>query len=144
MTVGSYNAYVYWCIWDNLNDSINYWLINSSTTNPAPTYYGDAIGQFSEFIQPGYMRVSATANPASGVYVSAYTQSSPAHFVIVAINANTSAESLTFLLNNGTVASLTPYETSSTATITAQPAVGVSGGQFNYTLPAQSIVTFVQ
>ncbi len=28
--------------------------------------------------------------------------------------------------------------------IAAQTAVSVSGGQFNYTLPAQSIVTFVQ
>jgi O-glycosyl hydrolase len=144
MTVGNYNAYVYWWIWDNPNDGINYGLINSSTTNPAPTYYGDAIGQFSEFIQPGYVRVSATANPVSGVYVSAYTQSSPAHYVIVAINANTSSESLTFALNNGTVTSLTPYETSSTATIKAHSAVSVSSGQFNYTLPAQSIITFVQ
>jgi O-glycosyl hydrolase len=144
MTVGNYNAYVYWWIWDNPNDGINYGLINSSTTSPAPTYYGDAIGQFSEFIQPGYVRVSATANPVSGIYVSAYTQSSPAHYVIVAINANTSSESLTFVLNNGTVTSLTPYETSSTATIEAQSAVSVSSGQFNYTLPAQSIITFVQ
>lgn len=144
MTVGYYNAYVYWWIWDNLSDGINYGLINSSTTNPVPTYYGDAIGQFSEFIQPGYMRVSATANPAGGVYVSAYTQRSPAHYVIVAINANTSSQNLTFVLNNGTVSSLTPYETSSTATIQAQSAISVSSGQFSYTLPAQSIITFVQ
>jgi glucuronoarabinoxylan endo-1,4-beta-xylanase len=64
--------------------------------------------------------------------------------VIVAINANTSTESLTFVLNNGTVTSVTPYETTSTAMITAQTAVSVSSGQFSYTLPAQSIVTFVQ
>lgn len=144
MTVGGYNGYVYWWIWDNPNDGINYGLINSSTTNPVPTYYGDAIGQFSEFIQPGYVRVSATANPASGVYISAYTQSSPAHYVIVAINASGSSESLNFVLNNGTVTSLTPYETSATSTIQAQSAVGVSSGQFSYTLPAQSIITFVQ
>jgi glucuronoarabinoxylan endo-1,4-beta-xylanase len=146
MTVGYYNAYVWWWIWNDLNASptLNYGLINSSTTSPAPTYYGAGVGQFSKFIQPGYVRVSATANPVSGVYVSAYSNSSPSHYVIVAINANTSTESLTFVLNNGTVTSVTPYETTSTAMITAQTAVSVSSGQFSYTLPAQSIVTFVQ
>jgi glucuronoarabinoxylan endo-1,4-beta-xylanase len=144
MTLGYYNAYVYWWIWDDPNDAINYGLINSSTTNPAPTYYGDAIGQFSEFIQPGYVRVSATASPLSGVYVSAYSNSSPDHHVIVAINSNTSPDNLTFELTNGTVTSVTPYETTATSTLAAQSAVTVTGGQFNYTLPAQSIVTFVQ
>ncbi len=73
MTVGDYNAYVWWWIWDNPADSINYGLINSSTSSPSPTYYGYAIGQFSKFIQPGAVRVSATNN-ASGVYVSSYLQ----------------------------------------------------------------------
>ena len=144
MTVGQYNAYVWWWIWDDPYDSVTYGLINSSTTSPLPTYYGAGVGQFSKFIQPGYVRVSATANPLSGVYVSAYSNSAPLHYVIVAINANTSSESLTFVLSNGTVTSVTPYETTSTAMIAAQTAVSVSGGQFNYTLPAQSIVTFVQ
>ncbi len=144
MTVGNYNAYVYWWIWNDPNDSINYGLINSSTTSPSPTYYGDAIGQFSQFIQPGYVRVSATASPLPGVFVSAYSNNSPAHYVIVAINSNSSPDNLTFTLANGTVTSVTPYETTSTETLSAQPAVTVSGGQFNYTLPAQSIVTFVQ
>ncbi len=146
MTVGQYNAYVWWWIWEDLNasSSLNYGLINSNTTSPAPTYYGDAIGQFSEFIQPGYVRVSATSSPVSGVYISAYSNSSPSHSVIVAINSNTSSESLTFVLNNGTATSVTPYETTATSTIAAQTAVTVSGGQFNYTLPAQSIVTFYQ
>ena len=144
MTVGQFNAYVYWWIWDDPNDGVNYGLINSSTTSPAPTYYGDAIGQFSEFIQPGYVRVSATATPVSGVFVSAYMNSSPAHYVIVAINANTTSESLTFVLSNATVTSVTPWESTSAAGLVPQTAVPVSGGQFNYTLPAQSIVTFYQ
>ncbi|MGB8028120.1 MAG: Ig-like domain-containing protein [Terracidiphilus sp.] len=145
MTVGEFKAYVYWWIWDDPSDSVNFGLINSSTTSPSPTYYGDAIGQFSNFIQPGYVRVSATANPVSGVYVSAYSNTSPSHYVIVAINSNTSSESLTFVLNNGSgVTSLTPYESTSSAGLAAQTAVSASGGQFSYTLPAQSIVTFYQ
>jgi O-glycosyl hydrolase len=151
MTVGYYNAYVWWWIWDDPNDGVNYGLISSSTTSPAPTYYGYAIGQFSKFIQPGFVRVSATANPLSGVYVSAYDYTGNVsysdHNVIVVINSNSSAESLSFTLSGGNstnITSLTPYETSSTVTLAAQTAVSVTGGQFNYTLPAESIVTFVQ
>ena len=144
MTVGQFNAYVWWWIWNDPNDAVNYGLITSSTTSPTPTYYGAGIGQFSEFIQPGFVRVSATATPVAGVYVSAYSSSSPSHHVIVTINSNSSSESLTFVLNNGTVTSVTPYETTATGMIAAQTAVTVSGGQFSYTLPAQSIVTFYQ
>jgi glucuronoarabinoxylan endo-1,4-beta-xylanase len=64
--------------------------------------------------------------------------------VIVAINAKTTSESLTFALSNGSVTSMTPYQSTSVAGLVAQTAVSVSSGQFNYTLPAQSIVTFVQ
>jgi glucuronoarabinoxylan endo-1,4-beta-xylanase len=106
---------------------------------------GYVMGQYSKFIQPGYVRVSATATPVAGVYVSAYTNSSPAHYVIVAINSNSTSQSLGFALSNASgVTLLTPYQSTSAAGLAAQTAVTVTGGQFNYTLPAQSIVTFVQ
>jgi O-glycosyl hydrolase len=39
---------------------------------------------------------------------------------------------------------LTPTESTSSAGLAAQTAVTVSSGQFSYTLPAQSVVTFYQ
>jgi glucuronoarabinoxylan endo-1,4-beta-xylanase len=146
MVTGSFNAYVWWWIWDDPNDGINYGLINSSTTSPAPTYYGYALGQFAKFIQPGYYRYSATTNPAANVYVSAYagSESGTQHYVIVAINAGAAGASQTFTIQNGTVTSLTPYQTTSNGGLAQQSAVTVSNGQLTYTLPAQSITTFVQ
>lgn len=147
MTVGQYSAYVWWWIWNDPADSINYGLINSDTTNPAPTYYGYGIGQYSKFIQPGYVRASATANPTSGVYVSAYTgqESGTTHYVIVAINAGTAATNLSFTLDNASaVTSLTPWQTTSGGGLVQQTAVPVTGGQVSYTLPAESITTLVQ
>jgi glucuronoarabinoxylan endo-1,4-beta-xylanase len=88
--------------------------------------------------------VSATANPVAGVYVSAYKNASPAHYVIVAINTTSSSQNLAFTLDNATVTSVTPYQSTASAGLAAQMAVPVSGGQFSYTLPAQSIVTFYQ
>jgi glucuronoarabinoxylan endo-1,4-beta-xylanase len=80
------------------------------------------------------------------VYISAYSNGSPAlHFTIVAVNTNTSAVSQPFTLANGTnLTSLTPYQTTSSGGLAQQSAISVTGGQFTYTLPAQSIVTFVQ
>jgi len=157
MTVGQYSAYVWWWIWNDTCDSSgHYGLIDSgggqtangcyTSANPEPTYYGDAIGQWSKFIQPGYVRVSATANPVGGVYVSAYSNGSPSHYVIVAINANTTVQNINFTLNDAPteISSMTPYATTSAGGLMPQTAVTVTGGQFYYTMPAQSIVTFVQ
>lgn len=151
MVTGQYNAYVYWGLFGASSGSC---ATNAGTCglvdnagNVQPMGY--VMGQYSKFIQPGYVRVSATATPISGVYISAYSNSSPAHYVIVSINSNSTSESLSFVLDvNGnptaSVTSLTPYQSNSAAGLAAQTAVSVSSGQFNYTLPAQSIVTFVQ
>jgi len=141
MTVGQYNAYVYW--WMENSTGVNYYSgFVDTTSNANPTYFGYAIGQFARFIRPGYKRVSATAAPVSGVYVSAY--SGGGHYVIVAINSNTSASSVPFFIQNGSVTSLTPYQTTSSGGLVQGSAVAVSGYNFTYSLPAQSITTFVQ
>jgi len=147
MVTGQYNAYVWWGLFGSSTGSC---ATNAGTCGLVDNagnvmVMGDVMGQYSKFIAPGSVRVSATANPVSGVFVSAYSSSSPSHYAIVAINANASPESLTFVLNNGSgVTSLTPYQSTSSAGLAAQTAVPISGGQFNYTLPAQSIVTFYQ
>jgi glucuronoarabinoxylan endo-1,4-beta-xylanase len=146
MVTGQYNAYVWWGIFGQSAGSCGTAAgtcgLVDNAGNVMPMGY--VMGQYSKFIAPSSVRVSATANPVSGVYVSAYSSSSPAHYAIVAINANTTSESLTFALSNATVTSVTPYQSTSAAGLAAQTAVPVSGGQFNYTLPAQSIVTFYQ
>jgi O-glycosyl hydrolase len=147
MVTGQYNAYVWWGIFGQSTGSCGTAAGTCGLVDNAGNVMvmGDVMGQYSKFIAPGSVRVSATASPVSGVFVSAYSSSSPSHYAIVAINSNTTSESLTFVLNNGSgVTSLTPYQSTSAAGLAAQTAVPVSGGQFNYTLPAQSIVTFYQ
>jgi O-glycosyl hydrolase len=140
MVTGNYNAYVWWWIWDNPNDDIDYGLINSSTTSPVPTYYGYALGQFSKFIQPGYVMVSST-EPIPGVFDSAYMGNG--NLVIVAINSNTAATSFPVSFAGQIATSFTPYQTSATETMAQLTPVSVTNGSFTYSLPAQSITTFV-
>jgi len=141
LTVGDYNAYVWWWAidWNPGSGVTNTGLID---TNSSPNYYGYALAQFSRFVRPGYVRANATASPVAGVYVSAYYGSG--HSVIVAINSNTTATPLPIVIENATVTSVTPYQTTATAGVAQLSAVSVAGDTFTATLPAESITTFVQ
>lgn len=137
LTVGQYNAYVWWWVAE-WSGNPNYGLVH---TNNNPTYYGWAMAQFARFIRPGYVRVDVQSSTSS-VYVSAY--SGNGHSVIVAVNMNSAAVNQPFTIQNQALTSLVPYQTTASSTVAQQSSVSVSGGQFTYTLPAQSITTFVQ
>jgi hypothetical protein len=109
--------------------------------NDNVTFYGLALGQFAKYIRPGYVMVSATNTPSSGVYVSAYK--GDGNYVIVAINSNSSASSLPVAISGATVTSFTPYQTTATESMAELSPISVSGDAFTYSLPAQSITTFV-
>ena len=141
LTVGAYNAYLWWWVadWNPGTGVTNYGLVD---TNNNPTYYGYALAQYSKFVRPGYVRTNATSSPTPNVYLSAFKGNS--HFLIVALNQGTFPVSQPFTLVNGTVTTLTPYQTTSAGGLAQQSAITVSSGQFTSTLPAQSITTFVQ
>ncbi len=156
MVTGQYNAYVWYRMWNDSCAYVNYGLIDSgmgasatcsnTSAQPKPTYYGYAVGQFSKFIQPGYYRYNATATPSADVYVSAYSgsQNGVSHYVIVAINAGASPSNQSLTIQGATVSSIAPWQTTSAGGLTQQNPVTVSGNTFTYTLPPQSITTFVQ
>jgi O-glycosyl hydrolase len=141
MTVGQYNAYVYW--WLTNATSLSYYS-GLLDTNNSPTYFGAALAQFARFVRPGYVRYAAS-NPISGVYFSAYAGNG--HLAIVAINTNATATSVPLTIQPGTVGSitsLTPYQTTSGAMLAEQTPISVTGNNVTYSLPGQSIVTLVQ
>lgn len=108
---------------------------------PLRTY---VIGQYSRFIRPGYYRIDATHVPQTGISVSAYQNTSGGNLVIVATNYTASPISQTFNLTNAPAfTSVTPYITSATQDIQSQAAQPVSSNSFTYTLPADSVTTFV-
>jgi len=128
MATAQYNAYVYW--WTPL-------LLNGNS----PNYYAYALGQYSKFVRPGYVMTGANNNPTSGIYVTSYKGNN--NYVIVAINANSNATSMTFPITGATLTSVTPYETSASDQLAQLSAINVSNNSFTYPIPAQSIITFV-
>jgi glucuronoarabinoxylan endo-1,4-beta-xylanase len=139
MTVASHNAYLWWWVrdWPALNSFTG--LIDANN-NLKPAGY--AMAHYSKFIRPGYVRCNATYNPSSNIYVSAYEGSD--HFVIVALNMGSSSVDQPFTIQNATVTSFTAWQTSPTENLAQMGTVDASSGSFTYTLPGQSITTFVQ
>jgi glucuronoarabinoxylan endo-1,4-beta-xylanase len=130
MNVG-YAAYVWWYI------RRSYGPIDESSNI---TKLGYVMAQFSRYIRPGYTKVSCTASPIAGVYVTAYK--SGTSLVVVAINQNTDITNLTTTYSGITVSGFKSYTTTASTNL-VQDNVSVSGGSFAVNLPASSITTLV-
>jgi O-glycosyl hydrolase len=138
MTVAQANAWHYWWLIPG-NGVGNQGLMDN---NAATTKRLFAVGQYSRFVRPGYYRIDAT-NTGTAL-LSAYKDPVAGDFAIVAINPGGSAIGQTFNLTNCVATgSVTPWITSATLNLASQTAVAVANSAFTYTLPAQSIVTFV-
>jgi O-glycosyl hydrolase len=130
-------------------DSFNYWWLvpegnnNQGLTdiygNPAKRLY--VLGQFSRFVRPGFYRMDAFNN--STTEISAYKNPTSGNLAIVAVNPNENAITQDFKLANFTAGFVTPWITDATRSIVSLPAVPITNASFSYTLPAQSVITFV-
>jgi len=127
-----YNAYVYWWMTASGNGIIS--------TTGTPNKYGWVLASFSKWVRPGYVRVDATYNPKSGVYVVAFKG---AQNVTVAVNNSTASVSQTFAYAGATVTSVEKYTTSSDKNMTDDGPITATNNSFTATLDAQSISTFV-
>ncbi len=144
MTVTQGNAWFYWwgaCFKTHNGEGLIQMDLNSKTYKVAKRLY--TIGQYARFIRPGWERISATASPASGVYVTAYKDPSSGSFAIVAINNGSSSQSVSFNLKGFSVASVTPYTTSASQNLAAGSDISVNGSSFTGNLASNSVTTFV-
>jgi glucuronoarabinoxylan endo-1,4-beta-xylanase len=133
MAVGNYNAYLWWYLkrfYGPIDDNGN------------RTKRGCVMAQFARWIRPGYVRVGATYNPSTNVYVAAFKSGSAVR--IVAVNTGTSAVSQTFSIGGGTVpATFQRYRTSASEDLATLGTINTSGASFTASLPGQSITSFV-
>jgi glucuronoarabinoxylan endo-1,4-beta-xylanase len=147
LTVGNYNAYVYWWLQNWIignNSPYVAGLINDPGLDLELTKKGYVMGQFSKFVRPDFVRTQTTANPSTGVYVSAYKDLANSRFVIVAINTGRSDVIQPFAVQNQAIAQLTPHRTSAAENIATLSVVNLVAGGFSYSLPGYSVTTFVQ
>ena len=110
---------------------------------PNKTFW--ALGNFSKFVRPGFVRIGAviasSTDPSStsaGFSVSAYKNPTTGQLVIIAINRDSWATRVKF--QPGFPVTATPYVTSSVQNLEPQP--DVSLGDL-VTIPGKRVVTFV-
>jgi glucuronoarabinoxylan endo-1,4-beta-xylanase len=102
---------------------------------------GANMAHFSKWVRPGYSRITATANPQSNVYITAFKSGS--RIVIVAINKNSSAVFHPFTIRDIGSATASTWLTNENATLAHYNDFTISNGSFDAQLPARSIRTFV-
>jgi glucuronoarabinoxylan endo-1,4-beta-xylanase len=147
------NAWSWWAAYienDGLNDNqrMNPALIQPDATKGAPYMFkrGYAFGNWSKFVRPGFRRIGAADDPigdagtASEVFVEAYRDDS--HIAIIAVNPTDKPVARKFTLDGGTFGTVTPWVTSADDSLAAKRTIN-AGKSFTFTLPATSVVTFV-
>src|SRR5262249_55419688 len=90
MAVGNYNAHLWWYLkrfYGPIDDNGN------------RTKRGCVMAQFARWVRPGYVRVNATYNPTTNVFVAAFKSGSAVR--IVAVNTGASAVTQAFSITGG-------------------------------------------
>jgi glucuronoarabinoxylan endo-1,4-beta-xylanase len=133
VTSGGVNGWLYW--WTQQ------FMDGGSATNPPKRVY--AMGNFSKFVRPGFVRVGVTGAPST-VQIVSFMNPADGTLAIVALNSGTSAQQVSlFVSGAGWPTTVTPYVTSANANLAAGADISVSSGRFSGSLPEQSITTFV-
>lgn len=104
------------------------------------TKLGYVMAQYARYVRPGYTKISCTANPTAGVYVTAYKSGSKV--VVVIVNQNSATTYQPFTLSGVTVTGFNRYYTTSSANLTAAP-FSVSGSSFGINLQPSSVTTLI-
>ena len=131
MSIAEFQAYVWWYI------RRQYSFINENGTVSKRGYM---MAHYSKFIRPGYVRVDATENPTTDVYVSAYKKGQD--ITMVVLNKNATAKTLTLSVPGATVPRWERYVTTGTQNL-AKGSDIYTKTSLQVTLDAQSMTTFV-
>jgi len=131
LTAANVNAYIHW--W--YNDLVD------SAGVPNKSLW--ALGQFSRFIRPGFVRLEAPGRVNNDLLLAAFRDAGSTQLTLVAVNRGLVDTTFAIQLEAGTLGSVSSYRTSASenlANLGSEP----SGGSFaNVTAPARSVSTFV-
>ncbi len=133
LVVGNMSAYVWWYI------RRSYGPMNEDGSISKRGYM---MAQYSKYVRPGDVRISATESPANNVLISAY-KGADNQVTIVAINKGTEGYSQNFSFKSGTITDVDRYRSSGNENLAVTANLENDGTSFWAQLPAQSVTTFV-
>lgn len=134
MTDANAAAWHYW--WLNAGDNA---AVMGSGWQPTKRLW--AMGQYSRFVRPGWVRVGGSDD--GGLDVTSFKDPASGKFAIVVVNSGGTAITEKFTLKGLSAASVTPYVTSAAEDLARHASIPVAGGTgFTQTIGANSIITF--
>lgn len=133
MVVGNMSAYTWWYI------RRNYGLM---TEDGKISKRGYCMAQYSKYVRPGDVRITATEQPADDVLVSAY-KNNDGDITVVAVNKSDTGYAQEFSLKNESISNVTRYRTSANENLAKTADMEYTDNSFFAQLPAQSVSTFV-
>ena len=131
---GGVNAFHYW------------WL--TSTSSGALMMSGEllpqayALGHYSKFIRPGFVRVEVPAKPTPGVWSSAFFDPASHRTVLVLVNENSADFAFDLRVDGAAPIQVTPWVTREGESLAAHEPVAFES-PFSYVLGAQTVVSLV-
>ncbi|MEG0692787.1 MAG: glycoside hydrolase [Oscillospiraceae bacterium] len=142
MTQADLNAFMYWlgASYKTNNESLIR-LYNDGSYVSAKRLY--TMGAFSKFIKPGYVRIGATENPASGVSLSAYKNPTTGDFSIVMINDTNTNQVINITPENFSAGFITPYVTNEKENLAKYDDIDLMNGTYTVSAGAYSVTTLV-
>ena len=132
LVVGNLNAYVWWYI------RRNYSPMNENGTISKRGY---CMAQYSKFVRPGDVRVDATEQPATNVFVSAY-KNNKNQVTVVAVNNSDNGYAQQFSVGKN-ISDIDRWRTTSNENLAKTENLEYTGDSFWAQLPARSVSTFV-
>src|SRR5690625_3926535 len=150
------NAYLWW--WPAANNGADgsdliRLMHDGSDQGIAPTETGlyrvfkrfYTFGNYSRFIQPGYVMIEADKHPEEEAMVTAYKDPETGNFTIVAVNNSTESQTITFDLEGfpQTVGAVVPYRTSASENLKKLDAINVADQKFTMELRGSSVTSFI-
>jgi glucuronoarabinoxylan endo-1,4-beta-xylanase len=138
------NAWHYWWLVTPYDSGQSLIYLNQGTGTYTAYKRLWTIGNFSRYIRPGFWQVALSSNnPEPGVYTSAYMNIGTKEVVVVAINQNAASTNLKITLPGLPRKSAQAFQTTATQNLASATVTTLSTTQFQATLPAQSVTTFV-
>jgi len=138
LTSANATAWHYWRLYNPFSED-NSGLIGHAASHYSITKRLYALGNFSKFVRPGWVRIDASSVPGN---TSAYKNPATGEFAIVVINSGSGNLSLAASLVGLDAATVTPWETSATNDLQALAPIPITSNHL-FANVAPGVTTFV-
>jgi O-glycosyl hydrolase len=142
MTLAQTNAFLYWWLWTGSSNSFPGSLIYVEEEEIKAALRLYAMGQYSRFIRPGWIRIDCDAAPSTGVYSSAYRNPGTNEIAVVVINERITPSPVSLYLDGAEFDRLEIWRTSADEKLKLIGRQRTSRGNANVNLQPRSITTF--